>query len=37
MATIEQINANQLNAQKSSGPVTQAGLDRSSKNATVMA
>ena len=34
MSTTAQTNANQLNAQKSTGPVTPAGADRSSKNAT---
>ena len=34
MSTTSQINANQLNAQKSSGPVTPAGAERSSQNAT---
>jgi len=34
MPTNAQISANQLNAQKSTGPVTPAGLDRSSRNAT---
>jgi hypothetical protein len=34
MSTNAQINANQLNAQKSTGPVTPAGTERSSKNAT---
>jgi len=33
MATTQQIEANQQNAQKSTGPVSQAGLERSSKNA----
>ena len=33
MATKQQIEANQQNSQKSTGPVTQAGLERSSKNA----
>jgi hypothetical protein len=34
MSTNDRINANQLNAQKSTGPVTPAGLERSSRNAT---
>jgi hypothetical protein len=34
MATKQQIEANQQNSQKSTGPVSQAGLERSSKNAT---
>jgi hypothetical protein len=34
MSSTSQINANRENAQKSTGPVTPTGLDRSSKNAT---
>ena len=34
MSSTSQITANQLNAQKSTGPVTPTGLDRSSRNAT---
>jgi len=34
MATKQQIEANQQNSQKSTGPVSDAGLQRSSKNAT---